>query len=226
MKQAVKKKPIIPIYAFAAVWVIWGIFLPMYTLWHFGLLIVISVIAGFIFAKLFPGKTVYITVPDPPTEPFVSGNSEVDSLVHQGDTAIMEMQRLKDAIENESVKIKIDEIILVSRKIINNLKEDTSHLPGVKRFFNYYLPTTIKRLNAYDRMYDQGISGTNISGSTDRIETVLDTMIAAYNKQLDSLFAGQAMDIETDIDVIEGMLKREGLTGGDFSAPKGDNNKD
>jgi len=223
MKQAVKKNPIAHIYAFAAVWVIWGIFLPMYALWHFGILIVISVVAGFIFAKLLPGKTVYITVPDPEPEPFVSGNSEVDSLVSQGDTAIKEMQRLRDAIEKESIKVKVDEIIQVSRKIIDNLKEDSSHLPGVKRFFNYYLPTTIKLLNAYDRMYDQGISGTNISGTMDRIETVLDTMIDAYNKQLDSLFAGQAMDIETDIEVIEGMLKREGLTGSDFSAPKGDN---
>lgn len=224
MKKAIQQKPIAHIYAVAAVWLIWSIFLPMYSLPHFLLLIAASVIAGFIFARLFPGKTIYITIPDPEPEPFTSGDSRVDSLVAQGDTAIKEMRRLESSIENPGVRAKIDEIILVSQKIVDNLKEDTSRLSAVQRFFNYYLPTTIKLLNAYDRMYEQGISGSNISGSMEKIEAVLGTMADAYKKQLDSLFAGQALDIETDISVIEGMLKREGFTGNDFSIPKSDDN--
>ena len=42
---------------------------------------------------------------------------------------------------------------------------------------------------------------------------MLDTAIAAYRKLLDSLFANQAMDIETDISVMNTLLKREGLSG-------------
>lgn len=217
MKQAQKKKPVAHIYAFAAVWIIWGLFLPIYRPWHFLLVIAASIVTGRIFAKLFPGKTVYIEVPDPEPEPFSSGNSEVDELIKQGEIGISELNRLKVAIENKSVGTKIDEVVDVSQKIIDNLKEDTSYLPGVKRFFNYYMPTTIKLLNSYDRMYDQGIKGVNISGSMDKIENVLDTMIDAYKKQLDSLFAGHAIDIETDIEVLEGMLKQEGLTGQDFT---------
>lgn len=216
MKQAIKKKPIAHIYAFAAVWVIWGLFLPMYARWHFVLLIIISVLAGFIFARIFPGKTIYITVPDPEPEPFVSDNEEVNLLVSQGEAALGEMRRLRDSIGESSVKTRINRIILITDKIISNLKEDFTHSTSVKRFFNYYLPTTIKLLNAYDRMYDQDIKGDNIKGSMANIESVLDKMIEAYDKQLDSLFAGQAMDIETDIAVIEGFLKREGLTGSDF----------
>lgn len=222
MKKAVKTRPIAHIYAFAAVWLIWGLFLPMYSMAHFVIVTAASLAAGLIFARLFPGKTIYIDVPDPEPEPFSSGNSEVDDLVRQGETGIKEMKRLRDAIEKESVKTKVNKITGVSQKIIDNLKDDTSHLPGVKRFFNYYMPTVIKLLNSYDRMYDQGIKGFNITGSMEKIEDILDTMIDAFNKQLDSLFAGQAMDIETDIEVLEGMLKREGLTGGDFSA---NNNK-
>lgn len=218
MKKAVKQKPIAHIYAFAAVWLICGFYLPMYSPVHFLLVTAASLAAGLIFARLFPGKTVYVDVPDPEPVPFSSGNDEVDSLVSQGETGIREMKRLRDAIDKENVKTKVDEIISVSQKIINNLKDDPFHMPGVKRFFNYYMPTVIKLLNSYDRMYDQGIKGSNISGSMDKIEDILDTMIDAFNKQLDSLFAGQALDIETDIEVLEGMLKREGLTGGDFSA--------
>ena len=75
------------------------------------------------------------------------------------------------------------------------------------------LPTTIKLLNAYDRMGSQGIEGSNISGTMTSIEEMLDTAIAAYRKLLDSLFANQAMDIETDISVMNTLLKREGLSG-------------
>ena len=69
-------------------------------------------------------------------------------------------------------------------------------------------------LNAYDRMSDQGIAGDNLSRSMKSIEEMLDTAIEAYKKQLDSLFENQALDIETDISVMNQMLAREGLTGG------------
>lgn len=217
MKKAVKQKPIAHIYAFAATWLIWGFFLPMYRPLHFLIVTAAALAAGFIFAKIFPGKTVFVDVPEPEPVPFSSGNSEVDELIRQGETGIGELKRLKGEIEKTGVEAKVTEIIEISRKIIDNLKEDPSHLDSLRRFFSYYLPTAIKLLNAYDRMYDQGIKGTNISGSMSDIEDILYTLVDALNKQLDSLFAGQALDIETDIEVLEGMLKREGLTGGDFS---------
>ena len=49
-----------------------------------------------------------------------------------------------------------------------------------------------------------------------RIEDMLDTIVVAYNKQLDSLFADEALDIETDIQVLDGMLRREGLKDSEF----------
>ncbi len=78
---------------------------------------------------------------------------------------------------------------------------------------NYYLPTTIKLLNAYDRMSAQGIEGENLDKSMKSINDMLDTVIVAYKKRLDSLFANQALDIETDIEVMNTMLAREGLAG-------------
>ena len=83
----------------------------------------------------------------------------------------------------------------------------------MKKFFRYYLPTTIKLLNAYDRMSSQGIEGENIGKSMKNINEMLDVSIEAYRKRLDSLFENQALDIETDIDVLNQMLEREGLSG-------------
>ena len=66
------------------------------------------------------------------------------------------------------------------------------------------------------RMSSQGVRGENISGSMERIEEMLDAAISAYEKQLDSLFANQALDIETDIQVLNNMIAREGLGEKDF----------
>ena len=92
-----------------------------------------------------------------------------------------------------------------------NAISDPKDIPNIKRFLNYYLPTTIKLLNAYDRMAVQGIEGENISGTITRIEDMLDTVVVSYKKQLDALFADEALDIETDIKVMDGLLQREGL---------------
>ena len=83
---------------------------------------------------------------------------------------------------------------------------------------NYYLPTTLKLLNAYDRMSAQGVSGENIDTSLERIRSMMDTITAAFDKQLDSLFGEEALDISTDISVLETMMAREGLTGAQMNA--------
>ena len=101
----------------------------------------------------------------------------------------------------------------ITDKIIQDAIEDPSDVPQIKQFMNYYLPTTLKLLNSYDRMSSQGISGSNLDKSMENIESMLDTAIAAYKKQLDALFANQALDIETDIQVMNQMLEREGLSG-------------
>lgn len=138
---------------------------------------------------------------------------EVQEVVDEGKLAHTELERLYATIPDLAVKAKIRELINVSDKIVEDAVTDPSDVPQIKKFLDYYLPTTIKLLNAYDRMGAQGIEGENITGAMQSIEEMLDTAVAAYKKLLDSLFANQAMDIETDIEVMNTLLKREGLAG-------------
>lgn len=139
---------------------------------------------------------------------------EVQAVVDEGERAHRELEHLYATIPNLSVKAKIRELIDVSDKIIEDAVNDPSDVPQIKKFLDYYLPTTIKLLNAYDRMGAQGIEGENISGTMSSIEEMLDTAVDAYKKLLDSLFANQALDVETDIEVMNTLLKREGLAEG------------
>jgi len=65
-------------------------------------------------------------------------------------------------------------------------------------------------------MGSQGVSGEHIGSTMRKIEDILDAVVAAYEKQLDSLFSEEAMDISADITVLEGMMEREGFSGPSF----------
>lgn len=144
-----------------------------------------------------------------------SYGEKIDPILRESETALKEMGRLYSSIKDPEIRSKINEIMLVTDKIAKDAIEDPSDVPQIRKFFRYYLPTTIKLLHAYDRMSSQEIKGENIDKSINSINEMLDVAIEAYKKRLDSLFENQALDIETDIDVMNQMLAREGLAGGD-----------
>lgn len=212
MKKVIRHPSPVPLYGAAAVWLLWCLFLPLYRLWHFGALLAACVGAYFALRALFPGVTEEV---EAEPEPVTTGDAERDSLLAEGRQAVSELKRLRSSIPDPSVRARIDQISDLTEKIFADIVEDPKDVPQVKRFAGYYLPTTMKLLNAYDRMSGQG-EGENISGTLKRIGDILDTTVRAYQKEYDSLFANEALDIETDITVLESMLKREGLAGKDF----------
>ena len=77
---------------------------------------------------------------------------------------------------------------------------------------NYYLPTTIKLLEQYVQLQNVGLKGENITAAMTQIEEMLDKVIVAFQKQLDSLFERDVVDITADIQVMEQMMASQGLT--------------
>lgn len=208
--KTVKKHSAVPIYGSAAVWALWCLFLPLYKPSHFLLLALAGGGSFAVLKKLFPDKDIKIE------EPFTTGDADTDKLLKDGEMAVSEMRRLAGTIPNTDVCAKVGTLADVTERIFRDIIEDPDDIPQVRRFAGYYLPTTMKLLHAYDRMSAEEHGGENVASTLSRIEDILDTTIAAYKKQLDALFANQALDIETDITVLESMLKREGLTGKDF----------
>ena len=84
-----------------------------------------------------------------------SYGEKIDPILEEGDRALDEMRRLKSTIRDPEVQNKIDQIMEITEKISEDAIEDPSDIPQIKKFFRYYLPTTIKLLNAYDRMSSQ-----------------------------------------------------------------------
>ena len=83
----------------------------------------------------------------------------------------------------------------------------------IRQFLNFYLPTTIKLLRQYVVLQNQEMRMGNIDEGMQKIENMLENVIVAFQKQLDSLFESDVVDITADIQVMEQLMAAEGLTG-------------
>ena len=110
---------------------------------------------------------------------------------------------------------KIDRIGEITGKIFAYQKQNPGKETQMRSFLSYYLPTTLKILRAYAQMEAQGVEGENIRAAKERIEGMMDKVVEGFEKQLDRLFQNDAMDITTDVEVLERMLQKDGLSGGE-----------
>ena len=206
----VKRRSTVPYYAAAGTWVIYALLFPLYRVPHFLFVAVVSGVVFFIMNAVC--GTVEVTVPDPPKKEETTGNPELDKMIKDGNLAISEMKRLNTSIKDEKISADIDRLEDLSAKIFAQVKSDPSKLPQIRKFMDYYLPTSLKLLQTYAELESQGVEGENITESKRRIEQTMDTLVKAFENQLDRLFASDALDVSTDIDVMQNMLRADGLT--------------
>ena len=147
--------------------------------------------------------------PKPTKEEAKQANSKYQAILDQ-------LKALDDAIPGEEMSAKIRRLGEVSQKIFELVEKDPDKLPRLRKFMDYYLPTSLKLLTSYSQLDAQGVEGENITEAKTRIENTMDTLTTAFETQLDKLFEEDALDISSDIAAMEGMLKADGLAGGDF----------
>lgn len=152
--------------------------------------------------------------------PPASRNDQVQSVLDRGNAFIREIRRCNDAIPGEEISGKIDRMETIVRKIFQRAEEHPEVVPELKKLMDYYLPMTVKLLNAYADMDAQPIAGETIQTSKQEIEETLDTLNLAFEKLLDTMFKNTAMDISSDITVLQTLLAQEGLTEDDLMKMK------
>ena len=128
------------------------------------------------------------------------------------ENTLREIRRLNDEIDDDMVSERIDRIGALTASIFRTLREKPERENEVRKFMDYYLPTTLKLLKSYSLMEKQSYQGENIQASRRKIEEVLETLVHAFEQQQDKLFRTDALDVETDISVLETMLASDGLT--------------
>lgn len=145
-------------------------------------------------------------------EEYDSLSPEVQKIVQAGDEYVRRIKAANDAIPGEVISAKISRMELLVDRIFDRVEQNPDSVNDMRRMMDYYLPTTMKLLEAYKELDAQPVQGENIISSKKEIEDTIDTLNLAFEKLLDSLFQDTAWDVSSDISVLHTMLAQEGLT--------------
>ncbi len=129
---------------------------------------------------------------------------------------LKEIQSLSGEIDNPKIAGQVEKIGYITARIFDYQRSHPSESTQLRSFLNYYLPTTLKLLRAYEQLEDQKVQGVNINTTMERIDKMMDKVVDGFEKQLDQLFQGTAMDLTADIEVLEQMLTKDGLSSSEF----------
>ena len=146
-----------------------------------------------------------------------SGDPRVQEVLDKGNAFILKIRECNDLIPGEEISAKISRMELIVRRIFRRAEEHPEIIPDLKKLMDYYLPMTVKLLTAYADMDAQPAQGETILASKREIEASLDTLNAAFEKLLDSVFADTALDVSSDITVLNTLLAQEGLVEDEIS---------
>lgn len=151
--------------------------------------------------------------PPEPKEEAEAAPEPANKTMEDENAILQEIREVNDAIPDEVMSAKIDRIGEITGKILDYQRTHPSKSGQLRSFLNYYLPTTLKILRAYAQLDAQGIEGENITAAKKRIENMMDMVVDGFENQLDKLFADDALDINSDVAVLENMLRKDGLSG-------------
>jgi len=143
-----------------------------------------------------------------------SESARLDSMIAEGQQYIRRLRDLNDNIPGEVISQKLFRLENLLKEIFDSLKEHPEQIPQMQKFMNYYLPTTIKLVSAYEEFDSLSVQGEDILEAKTEIEKTLDTINRAFGELLNKLFRETAYDVTTDAQVLQTMLAREGLAGG------------
>ncbi|MBD5162783.1 MAG: hypothetical protein HDT14_12400 [Oscillibacter sp.] len=131
------------------------------------------------------------------------------------------IRRANDRIADPELSRKIDRLEQVSGLIFKEVEQHPEKRASIHTFFDYYLPTTQKLLDTYADFEETGVEGENLREAKARIEQTMDLIVAGFEHQLDQLYSTDAMDVASDIKVMEAMLKRDTASAArDFGYPE------
>lgn len=141
---------------------------------------------------------------------------ECRKILEEGKEYILFIRDCNDKLPGEVISTKLDRLELIITRIFNEVEKNPALAGDLRRFMNYYLPTTRKLIQAYYDLEQEPISSENMKKTKQEIEDTLDTINQAFENLLDSFFDDKALDISSDISALHTMLAQEGLTKKDF----------
>ncbi len=195
-------RPVLPLYLAALAWPLGALVFPPYTLVNLALVAVCSAVVYAVARYLCPMRVVRRLVP------YATGSEDVDAMLAGIDRELDELHRLNDAIPDKVLSDSMDLMEAAGRKIVKTVEADPEKARQIDRFARYYLPEVVKLMRAYIELEENGAADPIVEEL--RANSV--TTATAFEAQLEALYSAEAMDVSTDIEVLDSILKSQNLT--------------
>ena len=155
-----------------------------------------------------------------PERPEHYTSAEMLQVIEEGKAYIRTIQQANDAIYDPVISDKLYRMEIIVKKIFDHVKENPEQVGQLRRFMNYYMPTTEKLVRAYQQMDAETVLGQNMARAKEEIAETLDTINEAYEKLYDSMHIDIVMDVSSDISVLKTMFAQEGLSKDELGGKK------
>ena len=201
-----RTRPVLPIYLAALVWPVGALLLPAYRLSNLLIIAGLSLAAYGLGTKFCPTRVIRKQVP------YATGSEEVDTMLSGISANLDKLHALNDAIPDPELSAAMTRMEKAGRSIAAAVEQAPDKARSIDRFARYYLPEVIKLMTTYANMEKNGVKGGNADQILTELRRNAATTAKAFENQLDALYSAEAMDISTDIEVLDGILKSQNLT--------------
>ena len=196
----------LPVYLAALVWPVMALLTPIYKLPFLALTAVLCAAVYLVSQKFCPTRVVRTLVP------YATGSEDVDCMLEGIAADLDTLHKLNVDIPDPPLSAAMDRMETAGRSIVQAVEKTPDKARQVDRFARYYLPEVNKIVAAYVQMEKGGVKGDNANQILSEVRRNADTMATAFENQLDALYSAEAMDISTDIEVLDSILKSQNLT--------------
>lgn len=201
-----RTRPVLPIYLAALVWPVGALLLPAYRLSNLLIIAGLSLAAYGLGTKFCPTRVIRKQVP------YATGSEDVDAMLSGISANLDKIHALNDAIPDPELSAAMTRMEKAGRSIAAAVEQSPDKARSIDRFARYYLPEVIKLMTTYANMEKNGVKGGNADQILTELRRNAATTAKAFENQLDALYSAEAMDISTDIEVLDGILKSQNLT--------------
>ena len=201
-----RTRPVLPIYLAALVWPVGALLLPAYRLSNLLIIAGLSLAAYGLGTKFCPTRVIRKQVP------YATGSEDVDAMLSGISANLDKLHALNDAIPDPELSAAMTRMEKAGRSIAAAVEQAPDKARSIDRFARYYLPEVIKLMTTYANMEKNGVKGENADQILAELRRNAATTAKAFENQLDALYSAEAMDISTDIEVLDGILKSQNLT--------------
>lgn len=204
--KVLRKRSPMPYLVAGGAFLLYGIFRPIGSVMSYIIAAALAVGAYFVGRGIWPDQKIKVELP-PNT-----GDTNTDQLLAEARQSLAAIRTANDQIEDAKISATIDSIEGTCLKILARLEEDPSLYSQLRTFLRYYLPTTRKLLDSRAAIEQGGTQSENAKKVAERTDRVLPEIEKAFQKQLDAMDKHKYLDIQVEMDVLEGMIKSDGLS--------------